>query len=93
MASGRHADAGEDGRVFERVGADLGFAELLHQVEEVLGEVGFEGDDELLVVDAEGVGGVELDARIEVADADVLVHEALAFFCGSRYQARVFQNG
>jgi len=59
------ADATEDGGVLEGVEADLGLAELLDQVEEVFGEVGLEGDDELLVVQAEGVGGVELDAGVE----------------------------
>jgi hypothetical protein len=51
---------------------------LLDEVEEVFGEVGFEGDDELLVVETEGVGGVEFDAWVHEADADVLVHEAFA---------------
>ena len=75
---GGEAEAGEDGGVLEGVEADLGLAELLDEVEEVFGEVGLEGDDELLIVQAEGVGGVEFDAGVEQADADVLVHEALA---------------
>ena len=75
---GGEADAGEDGGVLEGVEADLGLAELLDEVEEVLGEVGLEGDDELLVVEAEGVGGVKLDELEEQADLDVFVHEALA---------------
>src|ERR1035437_8873867 len=81
---GGDADAGEDGGVLEGVEADLGLAELLDQVEEVFGEVGLEGYDELLIVEAEGVGGVELDARVEQADADVLVHEALALGHGEQ---------
>ena len=72
------ADATEDGVVLEGVDTDLGLPKLLDEVEEVFGEVGLEGDDELLVVETEGVGGVELDAGVHEADADVLVHEALA---------------
>ena len=60
---GGEADAGEDGGVLEGVEADLGLAELLDEVEEVFGEVGLEGDDELLIVQAEGVGRVEFNPR------------------------------
>ena len=55
-AGERHRDAGEDRGVAQRVGARLGGAELLDEVEELAGLVGLEGDDELLVVEAEGVG-------------------------------------
>jgi hypothetical protein len=58
------ADAAEDWIVLEGIDADLGLAELLNEIEEVFGEVGLEGDDELLVIEAEGVGGVELDAGV-----------------------------
>jgi len=68
----RHRDTGEDRRVAERVRARLGPAELLYEVEELAGLVALEGDDELLVVEAEGVGGVDRDLRIAPADLDVV---------------------
>ena len=72
------ADANEDGVVLKGVDTDLGLPKLLDEVEEVFGEVGLEGDDELLVVETEGVGGVEFDAGVHEADTNVFVHEALA---------------
>ncbi len=74
------AHAREDRVVLERVHRDLGFAQLLYEVEEVFGEVGLEGDDKLLVIEAEGVRGVQLHTRILQADADVLVHQPLPLF-------------
>src|SRR5919109_1487255 len=55
----RHRDAGEDRGVAERVGAGLGSPQLLHQVQELARVVRLEGDYELLVVEAERVGGVD----------------------------------
>ena len=48
-----HRDAGEDRRLALGVGARLGRAQLLHEVEEHARVVALEGDDELLVVEAE----------------------------------------
>lgn len=48
-----HANAGEDRRVLECVGADLNFAQLLYEVEEIVGEIGLKCDDEFLIVDSE----------------------------------------
>src|SRR3954451_525800 len=73
-----HRHAGEDRRVAQRVGARLGWAEFLNQVQELADVVGLEGDDELLIVEAERVGGVDGDLRIPAADGDVLVHDPLA---------------
>ena len=87
------ADAGEDGEILERVEGDFGFAQLLHQVDEVLGEVGLEGDDELLVIDAEGVGGVELDAGKLMPTRMCSSMRRLRSAALSRYQGRVFQKG
>src|SRR4051794_39999586 len=56
--------AGEDRRVSDGVLAALGLAQLHHEVEEVLGLFGLEGDDEVLVVQAEAVGRVELYAGV-----------------------------
>src|SRR4051794_3754563 len=70
-----HRDAGEDRSVAQRVGARLGPAELLHQIEELTWVVALEADDELLVVQAEGVGGVDRDLRIAAADGDVVRHD------------------
>ena len=77
-----HAGGGVKGSVAEGKAACLGFAQLLDEVEEVGGLVGLESDDELVVVEAEAVGGVEPDAGVLAADADVLVHEGLAFVVG-----------
>src|SRR4051794_40556892 len=50
---GRDPYTTEDRVILQRVHTDLGFAELLHKIEEVLREVGFKCDDELLVVEPE----------------------------------------
>ena len=71
-------DAGEDRRLALGVGARLAAAQAFDQVQEVARVVRLEGDDELLVVQAERVAGVDLDSRELVADADVLVHGLLA---------------
>ena len=42
----------------------LGRAQPLHEIEELAGVVGLEGDDELLVVEAEGVRRVDVDVRV-----------------------------
>ena len=65
----RHLHAGKDRRIALGVFAALGLAQLHHQVQEILGLLGLEGDDEVLVVQAEAVGRVELDAGVLVADA------------------------
>ena len=71
----RHRDAGEDRRLALGVGARLGRPQLLHQVEELAGVVALEGDDELLVVEPERVGGVDRDLRVAAADLDVAFHD------------------
>ena len=69
-----HAATGERRRVALRVRRGLGVAQLPHQRQELARVVALEGDDKLLVVEAVGVGGVELYGRVLAADADVLVH-------------------
>ena len=59
----RHRDAGEDRGVGLGVAAGFGLAQRHHQVEEVADVVGLERDHELLIVDPERVGGVDLDRR------------------------------
>ncbi len=71
----RHRHAGEDRGVAQGVGARLGGAELLDQVEELARLVALERDDELLVVEAERVGGVDRDLRMAAADLDVIGHD------------------
>src|SRR5207244_5141095 len=68
----RTLDAGKDRDVAQRVPAGLDFAEPHHQRLKPLGMVGGERDHELLVVEAEGIGGMELDVRKLVPDADVV---------------------
>src|SRR3712207_3737335 len=80
----RHGSAGKGGRVAQRVLARFGAAQFHDQVEEVGDLVALEGDDELLVVQAEGVRGVDGDAGVGAADGDVLVHHALPLFLGQR---------
>src|SRR3954451_8452857 len=68
-------DARERRGVPLRVGRRLGPAQPLHEVEEVGRVVGFERDDELLVVEAERVARIEVDRRVLAPDADVLLHD------------------
>ena len=75
-------DAGEDGGILLGVGALLLMAEGHDEFKEVGGVVALEAEDELMVVEAERVGGVNLDGGETVTDGEVLVHEALAFFAG-----------
>ena len=74
----RHRDAGEDRRVAQRVGARLRRAQFLDEVEELARVVALERDHELLVVEAERVGGVDRDLRVAAADLDVLGHHPAA---------------
>ncbi len=86
-------DGGEDGGVAFGVAGAFGFAEFLDEVEEVAGVFGFEGDDEFLVVEAEGVGGVEFDGLVFVSDFDVLIHDALAGLFGEEIPFAFFDEG
>src|SRR6185295_10136848 len=70
-----HRHARERGRVALGVGAGLGRAQALDEVEEDRRLVALERDHELLVVEPEGVARVEVDARVLAADADVLLHD------------------
>src|SRR6201992_1996323 len=69
----RPGHAREGRRVALGVAAGLGGAQLLHQVQETAGMVGLEGDDELLVVEAERIAGVEIHARELLAVLYVLM--------------------
>ena len=73
----RARDAREDRRVPLGVAAGLRLAKRHHEVEEVADVVGLERDHELLVVDPERVGRVDLDRRELVPGGDVLVHDPL----------------
>src|SRR5690242_16809092 len=75
---GRHPHAGEDRGLALGIAACLGFSELHDEVEEGGRLVTLERDHELLVVEAEGVGSVDLDLRIAMADGEVLDHHGLA---------------
>src|SRR4029077_8708713 len=77
-----HPDAGEDRHVALGVGGRLRAPELLHEVEELRHGLALEGHDELLVVDAERVPGVDLDTRVAVADLEVGPHDAAALLEG-----------
>src|SRR4051794_14816348 len=71
-------NAGEGRGVALRVGGRLRGAQPLHQVEEGGGLVRLERDDELLVVEPEGVARVEVDLGVLAADPDVLLHHPVA---------------
>ncbi len=86
-------DGGEDGGVAFGVAGAFGFAEFLDEVEEIGGFFGFEGDDEFLVVEAEGIGGVEADGLVLVTDFDVFVHDALAGAFGEEVPLAFFDEG
>ena len=89
----RHRDAGEDRGVAQGVGARLGRAQLLDEIEELARVVGLERDDELLVVEPERVRGVDRDLAGSGADLDVLAMIRWRSSAGSRYHSRFFQNG
>src|ERR1700679_1032986 len=67
----------EDRIIFQRVEAGFGLAQLLHQVEEVLREVGLKRHHKLLVVQPKRVGSIQLHPRILQPNADVLIHQPL----------------
>src|SRR2546423_1452815 len=71
----RGRDAGEDGSLGQRVGARLGSPQLLHQIQELARIVRVERHDELLIVEPERVGGVDLDRPVAAADLDVALHD------------------
>jgi len=80
----RHLHAGECRRIAQRVGRRLALPQLHDQIEKLARVVAFEGDDELLVVEAIGVRRVQPNRRMRAADADVFVHHPLAFRFGER---------
>src|SRR5829696_9797448 len=65
LDGGRYA--GERRGVALRVGGGLGCAQALDEVQEGGGLIRLEGDDELLVVQPEGVARVEVDLRVLAA--------------------------
>src|SRR5687768_7134528 len=71
-----HRDARERGGVALRVLRGLRRAQALDEVQERAGVVRLERHDELLVVEPERVGGVEVDLWVLAADLDVLLHDA-----------------
>src|SRR6266568_2130728 len=73
----RRPDASEDRRLPLREPARLGRAELHHEVEEIHWLVGFEREQELLVVESKGVRGVDRDRRKFVAHPEVVPHDPL----------------
>src|ERR671936_497831 len=77
-------DAGEDWGLLLRVLARLAGSKLHDQVEEIERMVRLEGEDELLIVQSEGVGGVDPDGRVAMADPDVVPHDLLPTLEGDR---------
>src|SRR5437879_2804780 len=63
-------DAGEDRRVAQSVGTRLARPQLVHEVEELTRLVTLERHHELLVVESEGIGGVDADLRVSPPDLD-----------------------
>src|SRR3954451_8230160 len=88
-----HRDTGEDRGVPQRVGARLRSPQLLDEVEELRRVVALEGDDELLVVESERVGGVDRDLRIAAADLDVVGHDPTALFEWQRIPLALLLEG
>jgi hypothetical protein len=79
-----HCQAGEARRVAYREARGLGRAQALDEIEERADVIGVEGDHELLVVEAEGIGRVVVHARVFAADLDVSLHDAPALLGGQR---------
>src|SRR5712692_4766467 len=73
----RGQDTREDRRLPLRVLARLARTELHHEVEEVERVVRLEGQHELLIVEAEGIRGVNLHVRVLVPHAEVIPHDRL----------------
>src|SRR2546423_6414649 len=74
----RHAHAGEKRRLALGVAAGLRLAQLHHQVEECGRLVAFKRHNEFLVIEAEGIGGVELYLGIPWTDRARLAPHRLA---------------
>src|SRR2546425_7187851 len=72
-----YRDAGEDWCLALGVPAGVGTPQLFDKVEELRWAVGLEGQNELLVVQPEGVSRVYLDLRILVPNLEVFSHDAL----------------
>src|ERR1051326_2680146 len=76
----RLRDTGVHRSVAQGILAGLGLTQFLHEIEKIGDAIRLEGDDELLIIQTKGIGGVEPHAGILEADADMLVHHALAIF-------------
>src|SRR5919107_2186634 len=76
------AAAGEDRGIQLGIGARFALPELHHQVLELLGGFGLEGEDELVVVYPEAVTRIVLYGIVFASDLHVLVHHALTLFDG-----------
>jgi hypothetical protein len=90
--AGRHRHAGEDRRLALGVLARLGRAQLVDEVEEYPRVVALEADDELLVVDPEGVGRVDRDLRVAAADLDMAFHDPAALLRGQPVPAALLDH-
>src|SRR4028119_1372531 len=80
LSGGAASEEGGGGEV--GVGARLALAQFHHEVLELLRGLGLEGEDELVVVDAEAVSGVVLYGVVLAAYVHVLVHHPLALVEG-----------
>src|SRR5918995_7193408 len=87
------AAAGEDRGIQFGVGACFALPELHHQVLELFGGFGLEGEDELVVVYPGAVPRVVLYGIVLASYMHVLVHHALALFYGQRVPRPCLDEG
>src|SRR3972149_11609769 len=74
----RFSNAGDDRSVAKGEAASLGLPKRHDEIHKVARLVALKRHHELLVVEAEGVGGIELDRWKLMADLDVNVHHLLS---------------
>src|ERR671911_95456 len=87
------AAAGEDRGIQFGVGACFALPELHHQVLELFGGFGLEGENKFVVVYPEAVTGVVLYGIVFASYLHVLVHHALALFDGQRVPRPCLDEG
>ena len=78
------ADAREDGKVFQGVEADFSLTKLLDEIQKVFRKIRLKRHNKLLVIDAERVSRIQLDTWIKQPDADMFIHQPLAFRRGKK---------
>src|SRR5215831_13890588 len=73
---------GKHGSVTQSILTGFSFAQFLNEIKKIADVIGFKGDNELLVIQAEGIGRIERHRGISKPNADMFIHHALTFSQG-----------